>query len=72
MTFQALEQAAQGGGADNIPGSVQEMRERGTHYYGLVDMLVFCQRLGSTTLEVFLNLNDSMKYQLLNPLLWIS
>lgn len=71
MTFQVLEQAAQGGGADNIPGTVQEMKEHGTHCYGLVDMLVFCQRLGSMTLEVFLNLNDSMKYQL-NPLLWIS
>lgn len=66
MTFQAQEQAAEGRGADNIPGSVQEIRR-----HGLVDMVVFCQRLGSMTLEVFVNLNDSMKYQLFNLLLRI-
>lgn len=66
MTFQAREQAIQGYGANNIPGSVQEMRGQ-----GLVDMEVFYHRLGSMTLDVFLNLNDSMKYQLHNLLLCI-
>lgn len=37
--------------------SVQQTTGHGTWHYDLVDMVVFSQRLNSTILEVFFNLN---------------
>ena len=60
---QALEQAAQGGDGVTIPGGVQNTCSRGTWGQCFRGMVVLGWRLDLMILEVFSNLNDSMKQQ---------
>jgi len=55
-------QAAQGSGGVTIPGGVQEPYRYGTEGYGLVDTVVMGCQLNELILEVFSNLNDSVKH----------
>lgn len=55
-----LEWAVQGGGGITVPGSLQETTGHSTWCCGLVDMVLFHQRLDLKILELFSNLYDSV------------
>lgn len=60
-----MEWTAQESGGITVPEGAHETTGRGTWCYGLVDKVVIGQRLDLVILEIFSNLNDSVKNRFL-------
>lgn len=58
--FQPLEQTAWRGGEVPVPGGVKGQTVNGSKCHGVVGTVVFSQRVGSMTSDVFPSLIDSV------------